>query len=506
MKLFTKNYKTFQVDTISFDDYHQANRCLNGDDVIWDGTKCQLQKRADHGTLVGILELNSKYLYGHTSRGTKIYLFHPLNPAYPPFRVGCSERDTSQNQLALARFDSWTETIPRANLVRLLGPIGNLEAERKALQWLYGRPDLQKITFDLDPTFETRRLVKQNTINIDPQGCKDIDDVITLVPKGDGWELLITIADVAEAIQPGSPGDMLAEQKGQTVYQNGVAVLPMLPASLSEGSLSLIPGEKRDGVALKCFWSNRKLTVEGFEEVTVENTASYTYETVYQSTFPVKILQEISSWLKGSETTDSHEWIEELMLLYNKEGAKLLLEAKAGLLRTHKEAKREILERMEKIHPDLRTLAFESAKYEVAGENKLHATLGNIPYTHLSSPLRRYADLVNQRVLKAVLRGTPIPSIAVSLPSSLNEIQRKLKHHDRELFFLEKILEDTTGTVEGLVLESTDSKTKLYIPSWKRTVNVACQEIDVGTKVMLEYFADLRKVSWKERIVFRIKN
>jgi hypothetical protein len=87
MKLVTKNYKTFQVDTISFDDYHQANRCLNGDEVEWDGTKCQLLKRADHGTLVGILELNSKYLYGHTSRGTKIYLFHPLNPAYPPFRV-----------------------------------------------------------------------------------------------------------------------------------------------------------------------------------------------------------------------------------------------------------------------------------------------------------------------------------------------------------------------------------------------------------------------------------
>lgn len=506
MKLETKNYKTFQVDTISFDDYHQANRCLNGDEVEWDGTKCLLQKRADHGSLVGILELNSKYLYGHTSRGTKIYLFHPLNPAYPPFRVGCSERDTSRNQLALVKFGEWTETIPRANLVRLLGPVGDIDAEKKALQWLYGRPELQKFAFDSDLSFHSRRLVKDNTINIDPEGCKDIDDVITLIQKGNGWELLITIADVAEAIVSESPCDINASQKGQTLYQNSQAVLPMLPASLSEDALSLLPGQQRQGIALKCLWSNNTLTVEGFEEVTVENTASYSYETVYQSDFPTHVLQEIASFLKGCKTTDAHEWIEEMMLLYNKEGAKILLEHKAGLLRSHKEAKREILERMEQIHPDLRIFAFESAKYELTAENKLHATLGNIPYTHLSSPLRRYADLVNQRILKAILRKEQIPFFPPSLPSSLNEIQRKMKHHDRELFFLQQIVKETTGTLEAVVVESTDSKTKLYIPSWKRTVKVVCQPMEPGTKVIVEYFADLRKVSWKERIVFRVKN
>jgi hypothetical protein len=161
---------------------------------------------------------------------------------------------------------------------------------------------------------------------------------------------------------------------------------------------------------------------------------------------------------------------------------------------------------MEQIHPDLRVLAFESAKYELTEENKLHATLGNIPYTHLTSPLRRYADLVNQRILKAILHKETIPFIPPSLPSSLNEIQRKIKHHDRELFFLEQILQEPTGLLEGLVVESSESKTNLYIPSWKRTVKVVCSQTEPGTKVTVEYYADLRKVSWKERIVFRVKN
>jgi exoribonuclease R len=504
MKLQTKNYKTFQINNTSFDDYHQANRCLPGDEVTWDGTKCHLVKRADHGTLVGILELNSKYLYGHTSRGTKIYLFHPLNPAYPPFRVGCSERDTSVSQLALVKFDNWSETIPRANLVRLLGRVGDFAAEQHALLWLYAKPELRKITFDILRHPTQKRLVKENTINIDPEGCQDIDDLVTLVPKDNGWELTITIADVAESIPSQSPGDLLALQKGQTLYQNGQAVLPMLPANLSEDSLSLLPGQKRDGIALKCLWSANTLTVEGFEEVIVENTASYTYESVYSANFPVPILKDIASYLKGQETNDSHEWVQELMLLYNKEGAKILLKAQSGLLRTHKEAKKDLLEAMEQIHPDLRILAFESAKYEMVGEGKVHATLGNQAYAHLSSPLRRYADLVNQRVLKAYLRGESIPSNSTELPDQLNEVQKKVKHHDRDLFFLQQILKATTGTVEGLVVESTDAKTKVYIPSWKRIVKVKCEAVNPGTKVTVDFYADIRKVSWKDRIVFRI--
>jgi exoribonuclease R len=244
--LYTKNYKHFEVNNISFDDYHQANRCLNGDTVEWDGTKCILKQRGEHRTLVGLLELNSKYLYGHTSRGHKIYLFHPFDASYPPMRVGSSERDTSSNQLALVKFESWTETMPRGNLLRLLGPVGSLDAEKIALQWLYGKPELAKLTVDLVPEISERPLLlSTNTINIDPEGCQDIDDLLTLLPKEDGWDLYITIADVAEHIGELSPGDVLAKERCQTLYQNGVAVLPMLPRNLSEQQLSLLPGEKR---------------------------------------------------------------------------------------------------------------------------------------------------------------------------------------------------------------------------------------------------------------------
>jgi exoribonuclease R len=507
MILQTNNYKQFSINDISFDDFHQANRCLPGDTVSWDGIKCTLVKRANHRVLIGVLELNSKYLYGHTSRNVPIYLFHPLDTSYPPMRVGCSEKDTSKNQLALVQFSDWTEKIPRGNLQRLLGPVGSLGPEHQALLWQYARPGLAKVSADSPLVFPSGTLIQEGqTINIDPQWCKDIDDVLTLIQRENGWQVYITIADVATAILQDSPLDYLARQRLQTVYVEGEAVLPMLPRELSEFSLSLLPGQTRQGVALKCFWDERDLVVEGFEQVIVTNQKSYTYESIYSADFPVAILKDIASYLKKEETHDSHEWIEQFMLLYNIEGAKILLQMKAGMIRTHRPAKKETLEAMQSIHPDLRIFAFESAKYEPPEEGKVHATLGSIPYTHLSSPLRRYADLVNQRVLKAYLQNETVGPTSPKIMDDLNKQQKNLKHLDRAWFFLDKILESPTGIVQGIVLESTNAKTKLYIPSWKRIIKTKSECIHPGTEVDIEYFADIKKVSWKERIVFRIKS
>jgi ribonuclease R len=81
--------------------------------------------------------------------------------------------------------------------------------------------------------FLNRPLLEGITINIDPPGCKDIDDVITMKQIKEGlWNFAITIADVAEWVSINSDLDLEARKKGQTLYQNGTAVLPMFPLAL----------------------------------------------------------------------------------------------------------------------------------------------------------------------------------------------------------------------------------------------------------------------------------
>jgi len=511
MLLQTKNYKNFSVGSKLFTDFRQANHCLPGDSVEWKENKCHLVSRGFHRFIPGVLELKSKYVYGHTSRGAKIYLFHPHDRKYPPFRVGSNCRNTETNQLGLIELMDWDEfeTTPRGNLLRILGPCGSFQAEKEALLYQFSNPKKAAELFDISEDTETKReLLEGYTFNIDPDDCMDIDDILTLKQiSSKEWNFIITIADVAAHIKEGSPGDKHAYSLGQTLYQNGEAAVPMLPSALSEMALSLRPKETHVGVSLFCIWNTdtKCLSVGDFRETVFQSNAKYTYDTIYKSQeVPIQILEDIASFLKGSPTPDSHEWIAEFMILYNKQVAQKLLEYKVGLLRTHKEADKERLQQLTALHPDLNVLAYKSAKYEPTAENLIHASLGSVPYCHATSPLRRYADLVNQRALKAILKGSPQSPIPLQTAEHLNTIQKKLRNYERCLFFLETIAETPSGSVDALVVFSTEEKIKLYVPSWKQMIKVSNQHLALGEKVRIDYYADFQKPHWDERIVFRI--
>lgn len=511
MLLSTKNYLDFEVGSVSFKGVKQANHCLPGDSVEWVDEKCKLVKRATHRFVPGVLETNSKYIYGHTSHGSKIFLFHPHDRKYPPFRVGSNCRDISRNQLGLIEFMDWEEfeSMPRGNLIRILGPCGDLSAEKKALTYQYSSPKLASQLFDVEtPTFQERATLEGFTFNIDPDGCLDIDDVLTLNKVSETqWQFVITISDVASSILENSEGDKHAFWLGETLYQDSEAVVPMFPAALSEMAFSLRPNEKHVGISLFCLWDTqtKQLSVGDFKETVFQNNQTYTYETIYKADeFPLQILKDIVASLHGSPTNDSHEWVAEAMLLYNKEVAKKLLEHNVGLLRAHSNPDAERLKHFTAIHPDLQYLAYTAAKYAPTGPNLIHAGLGSVPYCHASSPIRRYADLVNQRNLKAILKGIPLPPTSASVAEHLNAIQKRMRAYERSLFFLEQVAETPTGCMEGLVLSFTEVSAKVYVPAWKIVIRVDPGSYTVAQKVSVDYFADLNRPHWDQRIVFRV--
>ena len=515
MQLQTTNYLDFQLSpTIQFTGYKQANRCLPGDTVEWIENKCKLVKRGPHRFLPGILETNSKTIYGHTTRGNKVFLFHPHDRKYPPFRVGSNCRDLTRNQLGLIEFMDWEEfeSMPRGNLIRILGPCGDLTAEKKALTYEYSSPTVASKLFDVAEMNSTERTPLQGfTFNIDPDGCMDIDDVLTLNQISETeWEFVITISDVATHILEGSEGDKHAFYLGETLYQNSEAVVPMLPSVLSEMAFSLRAKEKHIGVSLCCVWdrSTQKLTVGDFKETIFQNNESFTYETVtnYLDPHLLTVLKEIVAALHGTPTEDTHEWVAECMILYNKQVALKLLENNVGLLRSHSLPDAERLRELTAIHSDLQFLAYKAANYAPTGTNLIHAGLGAVPYCHASSPIRRYADLVNQRNLKAILHGSPLPPTSETVAQQLNGIQKRMRAYERSLFFLEQVAVTPSGQVEGFVVISTEEKTKVYVPSWKIMIRVDPGTYTLGQRLQVDYYADLSKPRWDQRMVFRVAN
>lgn len=435
---------------------------------------------------VGVLELASKYRYGLTNRGAPLYLFKPYDADKPEYYVGSSERDTSRNQIALVDCPPGEK---RGNLVRLIGPVGDTEAEKTALL-LHYCPTRHKKTEPTAPeTADDAHRTHLDattgwlTFHIDPPGCRDVDDAIAFHSARRTWA--ITIADAAAAVPVDSAIDTTAKAIGATFYDlEGRALTPMLPPTISEDAASLLPHETRRGVTL--FIDPDGTETFGLTWITVAH--SFTYDSFVGSAVQAQV----------PSSAEPHEWIEALMIRYNRAVAALLKSAGVGILRVQAEAAPASIPIDGAIYKDAAT--YES----VADGAQTHATLGGI-YCHASSPLRRYADLANQRILKALLlRSHPTcPLGSPTLPAHLNQRTKAAKRWTRDLTFLTHVTPGRVHIIDVIWLTApSDEKIKVWVPAWKRAVRLRHEERhDVGYAGRIEIFCDPRKRNWKQRVL-----
>ena len=130
-----------------------------------------------------------------------------------------------------------------------------------------GREDLRKIPL----------------VTIDGADARDFDDAVFASPEGDGYRLIVAIADVAHYVRPGSALDRSARERGNSVYFPD-RVVPMLPEALSNGWCSLRPNEDR-----ACLFAEMRIGPDGrklsqrFGRGLMRSTARLTYEEVQEA-------------------------------------------------------------------------------------------------------------------------------------------------------------------------------------------------------------------------------
>jgi hypothetical protein len=431
--------------------------------------------------------------------------------------------------------------MPRGSLVQTLGPVGDFEAEAAALYWLYSpwtgytkkTSEFKPPEFDVTDRVEIRTDHGWQTFNVDPDGCLDIDDCFSYL--WDEYEQMvqcaITIADVAAIIDEGSPIDLLARKAGQSLYQDGMKPRHMLPSTIAEDYGSLSPGDVRVGITLFFDYHKHTNFIDNihFKETVITNQKQYTYESI-KNTDHADLLKKLCKKLTpdlGEE--DPHNWIAALMIFYNTEFAHYIQGSAGGLLRAHKEADLKKQEMLEAIDPALKFLAMSSAVYiPVTAKDTRHHGLNAEVYTHASSPLRRYADLYNQRIFKEIYHAKQYRPEDTELLETLNQKAKDAKKYERDYGFLQAIFDTSTNVISGKVIglkqKNSIVRIEMWIPVWKRILKVSlagnmCSDlaaevlsrdeksahsITVGQTLDLAFSYDSTKCHWKERMIFRI--
>lgn len=426
----------------------QMRRVFDGDRVLVRISGEDRRGRLE-GKIVEVLEHNTQQLVGRYCRDGDIGYLLSENPRITEgILIGPGDDlDAPHGHYVLVEIvqQPGPRNMPRARVVEILGAHMAPGMEIEVAIHNYDIPNTweDEVTAEANhfgasvaETDKTDRvdLRQKPFVTIDGEDARDFDDAVYCEAKrSGGWRLYVAIADVSHYVKPGSPLDVEAHKRGNSVYFPGF-VVPMLPEALSNGLCSLNP--KVDRLAMVCEMTiSAQGNISGYQfyEGLICSHARLTYTQVgallqepeselgvqvsqeyaelsphlYQLYFLYKALREARQ-RRGAidfETTetrmdfgpdrkieqivpvvrnDAHKLIEECMLCANVATARFIEKVKKpGLFRVHQGPKEKKLENLRAYLGELGLQMMGGATPEPADYQALMAQVEGRPDAHI---------------------------------------------------------------------------------------------------------------------------
>lgn len=330
-------------------------------------------------------------------------------------------------------------------------------------------------------------------VTLDPAGSRDLDQAFHLAAHRRGYTVRYAIADVPGFVRPGGAVDRAARERGQTLYAVDGRI-PLHPPVLSEDRASLLEGRERSALVWTLALDGEgALTGTRLERARVRSRAQLDYVST-QHLFdaggvdpdgPLALLPEIGRLRLQQERARGgaslnlpdeevmrdarghyrierrhplavEEWNAQLSLLTGMAAARLMLDARVGILRTMPQPDDAAFEAFrlqtralgrpwtsgrygdylrELPRDDPRTLPvlvaaaslFRGAGYVAFdGESPALTTQAAIgaPYAHATAPLRRLVDRWALAICLELSAGRPAPEWARASLAELPGLMR----------------------------------------------------------------------------------
>jgi ribonuclease R len=478
------------------------NRAFHGDKVRINLTSENMRTGRAQGVVSEILERKQTEFIG-TIEVTRDFAFFIADSqkAMPDFFVPASNLNKAKDgDRVIVKLIDWRkeDKNPKGQVISVLEGVNANDLAMKELLVQHGFP----LLFEEDVLEESERIpdiISETeigkrkdirdilTVTIDPADAKDFDDALSFreIKKGI-YEVGVHIADVSHFVEPDTELDKSAYERATSVYLPD-RVLPMLPERISNELCSLRPHEDKLTYScifqitakgeIKQYWigrtvihSNHRFTYEDVQQIIEKKEGHFSTEILLLHDLAQKFRkgrfkngainfssQEVRFRLDDEgkplgivikESKESHQLIEEFMLLANRTIAENVSKMKINKkvipfpYRVHDQPDAEKLlpfmdfarkfgHAFETDTPEAIASSFNKMLLAVQGmpeqhvleqlgirtmakaiyttENIGHYGLGFEFYCHFTSPIRRYPDILVHRILDQVLSGKVKP-------------------------------------------------------------------------------------------------
>ena len=427
-------------------------------------------------SIVGELELYSRYSFKSNKKGVPGYIFRPLDYRYPKFLVHSKlKRTSAHNLLVTIQFHNWEKNaiFPRGYLVKNLGYINDKKAIQESLlsKYILDMENIKHSFEGIPLQFENllnsnidREKLTGDIVSIDPDGCGDVDDAFTYKYIKDAIILDIHISDVYYLLN--QLGLINKVRNVTSIYLDSY-VKPMLPDIISSNYGSLLEKTTRFMLSLKIKYCTKtnKIVETCLRKTIGEVKKNYTYDNYpkkYNKSF--KIIEDIYKQITGQtiKIDESHKFIEALMIIYNTYFSRITSDNEISLYRVQDKYKTNIIDPNadSSLGKFLSLITSSSAKYSL--QQKGHATLNISYYTHATSPLRRIADLMNQEIFYTN-QCSIIDNVSIDCINEYNKRLKKCYRDINKILLAHDVYNTQSYYSKCYIYRYDDSKKKCYL-------------------------------------------
>lgn len=501
--------------------------------------------------ICGLLRIKSSVMYGMGNKGGRYYAFIPCH------KIPCCQNE--YKILSKVNPTHYTTDIyvvveltgeDKGYVVEVIGPQGIYENEIKA------RIYANQLYF---PTYKTVSVIKETqqqieqypdnycdlsqlfVFSIDPQGCLDIDDALSIVNMGnDTYEIGIHIADVDYYVKAGKYIDSQAKTRISSIYIDTQVgnIEHMLPKQLSQNQCSLLENTKRPCLSLiltvntqghiinykfiSCLIINKHNWTYDYANNLINGNKNHVIKTLYSLSCGIHNYLKLSTSLNYG-IDKAHDLVETLMITANIYCAKYLLQGGLPvIIRSHSSSPcNSVSSEIEQI-----MLKYQQHKayYKVATnettDDVVHMGIGGHIYAHFTSPIRRYVDLVNHRLIKSIINAnSSLCNIDIdmirNITNTANDINQHIKSLDKQIKYLKLMtnLQQDNGNeytfIEGYIVDLSDHKIKVYIPQYQlfKTIKGTSEgkELKLYDKIELKVVSIPTNPKFSDKIHISIK-